>query len=817
MRIQPVLVSLCVASVSLAAGLPAAHAKNDKVHYQAQVLRTSYGIPHVRATDWGSLGYGYGYVFAQDNFCILARDVLVATGTQARWFGAGSGNSNLISDWTYAMVNSDARVNPTWGSLGQDTRDLMQGYADGYNRYLREKGANAGAAECRGAAWIRPITGVDVYKVLRKLLVRASTGNFTSALVGAAPPAPPPAPVGAAAPDAESGDTVVPEEAVVRVAGAMPPATAEEAMRLLEQAELPDYSPERFGSNALALGRELTGGSGALLGNPHFPWFGIERFYPVHLTIPGRYDVMGVSIYGFPMVNIGFNRDIAWSHTVSTGRRFVIRELTLATGNPTAYVYDGEVVPMQPEVVTVGLLVGGSVVPASHTFYQTRFGPILIVPPLATWSATRAYALTDVNLDNTRAFELYRDMGTARSIDELERALGKHVALPWVNTIAADSQGNAFYGDISVVPNVTNAKLAACANTPVSQALSAARVYTLDGSTSACDPGSDADAPVPGIFGPGNLPSLVRRDYAHNANDSYWLANPAARLEGFSRLIGADEGRPQGFRTRLGLTQVDDRRNGVDGLPGSGFGRQWLQDVLFSNRHYSADIMRADVVTLCSQNPLVDVGGGLTVDVTQACSVLAAWDGRNKVASVGAHVWTEFWRRAASAPSLYAVPFDPADPVNTPRGINLGSASVRTRLLNDLAATSKFFTDNGIPLDAPWGQVQFDVRNGERIPIHGGNGVSGVWNAIQPAGFTPGVGNAPIVAGSSYIQAVGFTPSGPDARAIVTYSVSTDPENPHYADMTKLYSKSGWVKMPFAEGDIRRDPNLKVMNLSEKR
>jgi hypothetical protein len=100
-----------------------------------------------------SIALHYGYVFAQDNFCILARDVLVATGTQARWFGACSGNSNLIADWTYAMVNSDARVNPTWGSLDQDTRHLAQGYADGYNRYLREKGANAGAAECRGAVW----------------------------------------------------------------------------------------------------------------------------------------------------------------------------------------------------------------------------------------------------------------------------------------------------------------------------------------------------------------------------------------------------------------------------------------------------------------------------------------------------------------------------------------------------------------------------------------------------------------------------------------------------------------------------------------
>jgi acyl-homoserine-lactone acylase len=92
-----------------------------------------------------------------------------------------------------------------------------------------------------------------------------------------------------------------------------------------------------------------------------------------------------------------------------------------------------------------------------------------------------------------------------------------------------------------------------------------------------------------------------------------------------------------------------------------------------------------------------------------------------------------------------------------------------------------------------------------------------VYNAIQPAGFTAGVGYAPIAYGSSYIHTVTFTESGPDARALITYSESTDPESPHYADVTKLFSRSGWVKMPFAEGDIRRDPNLQVIKLSEKR
>ncbi len=79
------------------------------------------------------------------------------------------------------------------------------------------------------------------------------------------------------------------------------------------------------------------------------------------------------------------------------------------------------------------------------------------------------------------------------------------------------------------------------------------------------------------------------------------------------------------------------------------------------------------------------------------------------------------------------------------------------------------------------------------------------------------MGYPAITNGSSYIQAVTFRDSGPDARAIVTYSQSSDPANPNFADMTELFSNYGWVKMPFAEGDIRRDPNLKTLHLHEKR
>lgn len=795
MRLLPRAIVPLAAAALLLSAASVTHASNDG--YQVQVLRTSYGIPHVKAADWGSLGYGYGYAFAQDNVCVLAREVLAATGTQSRWFGSAT----LASDFVYAMVNAEGRVSASWETLDADLRALITGYADGYNRYLRDTGSANLPADCR-AEWVRPLTARDVLKVLRKLMVRAGTGNFVNAMVAAQPPvlmstASPAAPVGQLA-----ALTAGPVE--------------------IDPADLPDFSPERFGSNAVALGSQLTGGSGALLGNPHFPWYGIQRFYGVHLTIPGRYDVMGASIYGFPLVNIGFNRHVAWSHTVSTARRFVLRELTLVADNPTSYLYEGEALAMQPETVAVDVLQPGvGVVSASHTFWMTRFGPVVVPAAAAAWTPVRAYALTDVNLENLRAFRQYREMGTARNLDEFARILRSHVGLPWVNTVATDSRGQAFYGDLGAIPNVTAVQLAACVVSPIAQALSAQRLYTLDGTRAACDPGTDPDAPAPGIFGAGHLPSLVRRDFVQNSNSSYWLANPAARLEGFSPVIGADENRPQNFRTRLGVTQVRQRQAGTDGLPGEGFDRQWLQDVLFANRHYSAEIALDDVLGLCATESRLVMLGGETVDVTAACGVLAAWDRRNHTWSTGAHVWTELWRRLTGAPALgaalYAVAFDPADPVNTPRGINVANAGVRTRVMGDLAATVKYFAENGIALAAPWGAVHFDVRNGEVIPIHGGSDASGVYNAMQALSLVPGAGYTPIVGGSSYIQAVTFTPKGPDARAVVTYSQSSDPANPHYADMTKLFSNYGWVQLPFEEGDIRRDPNLQVLHLSERR
>ena len=60
--------------------------------YKVDIRWTSYGIPHVRADDWGSLGYGFAYATATDGICVFAREVARANGTLSADFGASDEN-----------------------------------------------------------------------------------------------------------------------------------------------------------------------------------------------------------------------------------------------------------------------------------------------------------------------------------------------------------------------------------------------------------------------------------------------------------------------------------------------------------------------------------------------------------------------------------------------------------------------------------------------------------------------------------------------------------------------------------------------------
>jgi acyl-homoserine lactone acylase PvdQ len=74
---------------------------DQQASYEAQVRRTEGGVPHIKASDFGSLGFGTGYSMAQDNICLFANQFLTFSAERSRFLGPQSGN--LQSDFFYQL------------------------------------------------------------------------------------------------------------------------------------------------------------------------------------------------------------------------------------------------------------------------------------------------------------------------------------------------------------------------------------------------------------------------------------------------------------------------------------------------------------------------------------------------------------------------------------------------------------------------------------------------------------------------------------------------------------------------------------------
>ncbi|MFT5484329.1 MAG: acyl-homoserine-lactone acylase [Halieaceae bacterium] len=754
--------------------------------YSAEIVWTEYGIPHVTADDWAGLGYGLGHAFATHNYCPYMRDVVRANGQSAELLGE---DGNINFDFVMKLYNTDDAMERSKSQMSERGMALFEGYAAGISRYFRDTGVDnlaEGEEGCRGETWAREITLEDVLRSGHKTILRASADPFHNELVAATPPT-----EEVASANRPDGKYIVAARAEL---GALTPQAVSDSLGL--------PAPEVMGSNAYGIGRDASAiNSGVLYGNPHFPWQGVNRFYMAHHTIPGVYDVMGAGLFGIPLANIGFNKDTAWSHTVSTARRFSLHELTLNPENPLEYLYDGAAVALEP--LTVSTFDSSGAV-AEHTFYISQFGPIAdlggVSQFLAGWPTITGtvFAFNDANKENLRGLETWINFGLAENLDEILAAT-KTIGIPWVNTIAADRHGEGMYADISVVPHATNEKINTCVRGFFGPILLDNGVVSLDGSDSACDLGSDDGAPAH-VLGFDNLPKFRTLEYGANANDSYWLPNPRNLITGFSQAIGKEEYQ-QSIRTRLAFVQAEERLAGTDDLEGEGFTNQHVRDILYSSRNLAAELVNDDVVAACKAVEDWSVYSSNPESVAQACTILGEWDTRHTIDSVGGHVFTEFWRIARSLNNVWAVPFDPGNPVYTPNTLNVADADVLELIRQALADSVQLLEDNGIALNLPWGEVQYIEKNGERLPLPGGSG--GMLFSVISSDLIEGEGYSNPRAGNSYIQAVSWDESDcPDANAVLTYSQSTDPASPNYADTTKLYSQSAWIDMPFCQADI---------------
>lgn len=756
--------------------------------YQATIRRTSYGIPHVVARDLGGLGFGQGYAFARMHACSFSDQLMRIHGEQARYFGAGVHNANIDSDFGFRALDLPGRARDAWPALDREVQNLYSGYAAGFNHYLNQTGDDGLPPACAGAPWVRPVDGVDVLAHSMHVGIMAVSGR----LVGA---------IGSAQPGQPGG-----------------------ARLMQEQGTLP-------ASNAWGIGatRSATG-HGMLVANPHFPWEGSTKLYETHLTVPGDLDVYGAALLGVPLVNIGFTHHHAWSHNVSASRRIALYRLSLAEGDPTKYRYGGEIRSMIATEHTIEIKgEDGALTPVTRTLYRSHQGPIIVAQTLP-WTQTFAFALRDVTLGNPTSANQYLAMIRASSLDAFRQAFASYQGTPFVNTTYADRDGNAWFADTSLVPNLSPQAAAAWnmalgAMPPVRQAYDMGTIL-LDGSQPMFELVDTDGAAHPGVMPFAQAPQITRRDYVVNANNSYRLANPSAPLDDHSPFFGPVR-TPISARARMNLMMLTETgASGASGADGK-FSLDELESAILSNRVSTAEVWRDDVVARCRT----------AADLAGICDVLAKWNARLDLDSVGALMWREFLGSFPGAGSidktLAAEPFDPTRPVETPRGL-APTGTGPDPIITALRSARDRLQAAGIdPLTTPLGQAQYTEKEGQRLPVHGGNRLEGTTNlaiyAPEPVSPTsPGmrigeiVNGAtglstegyPINYGSSFLLLVAYTSDAPVARGIMTYSASSDPRSPHFDDQSELYRRKQMRPVSFLQRDIEADPSFTMEEIT---
>lgn len=725
----------------------------------ADIRRTAFGIPHIRASDERGLGYGIGYAYAQDNLCLLANEVVTVNGQRARYFGAEQATleerNNLTSDVFFTWLNTPQAVAAFWKAQTPQVQQRLEGYVAGYNRYLQERGATGRPMQCQGA-WVRPINTADLVKLTRRLLVEGGVGQFAEALAGATPPQP-----------------------GVAVQGR---ARAFEVATLNQQR----FTLDR-GSNAVAVGGERSfNGRGMLLANPHFPWIGGMRFYQMHLTIPGQLDVMGAALPGLPVVNIGFNQHVAWTHTVDTSKHFTLYRLTLDPKDPTRYLLDGKSIPMQKTQVTVQVK---GAKPHTQTVYSSQFGPVVQWPGKLDWNGQYAFSLRDANLGNDRVLHQWYAMNQARSLKDLQASVHTLQGIPWVNTLAADDQGQSLYMNLSVVPNVSAKKLQQC-----SDPRAGLQLIVLDGAHSACAWDIDPRAAQPGIFPADQLPQLERKDYVQHSNDSAWMANPKAPLTGYSPVISQDQ-IALGARARFALQRLQD----LDKQPISSAD---LQHMVLDNQVYLADQVMPDLLKFCAQQT--------DASLNTLCTHLKDWDQKaNLDSGLGLVHFIHVLEQMQQVPDVWRVAFDPRSAQTTPRGLAIERPEVAKALREAMLASVVQVTELGLKAGTRWGDIQVSGNT----PMHGGPQELGIYNAMQSVPRADG--KREVVSGSSYLQIVTFDDNGPKAEGVLAFSLSSDPASPYFKDQTQAFSEKKLSPLPFTEQQIKADPQYQRQVIRE--
>lgn len=324
---------------------------------EIRIKRDTFGTAHVYADSVYGLFHGYGYSVAQDRLFQLEMARRTSQGTVAEVLGP----DYLAFDRGIRRGYWPQAITAQITALGAEQRAILEGYADGINRWLSvvEQAPQQYLPQAFAVHGFMPRRwdGFDVAMVFVGSMLNRfgdyntelDNQNLLAGLIASHGPD-----QGMAlfellleSDDAQAPTTVAPAE--------WDPARHEAARTMhrsdagpfvswqpyLQNHSRPKQEAGRGFSNVIVLGAKKSRDARSILVNgPQFGFFQPAYTYSVGLHGAG-YDAVGNSPFGYPLIQFGHNRNIGWGSTWGAGDNVDLYRLQLNPQNHQQYWYQG--------------------------------------------------------------------------------------------------------------------------------------------------------------------------------------------------------------------------------------------------------------------------------------------------------------------------------------------------------------------------------------------------------------------------------------------------------------------------------------------
>lgn len=388
--------------------------------YSAEIIRDSYGVPHISGKTDADTAYGVAIAHAEDDFFTLQDVVAMSRGR----YGAIAGAEGAKIDYVYHLIDARGTATREYPKLPADTRALFEAYAAGLNQYAQEHPAEVKLAN------LFPVAGIDVAAgfALRQPFFFGLDGVIGPLVAGEDlrrehGPDIPGFPR-AALPGADPVGIAAPKQARTLV------------LPLGEDAE-------HLGSNAFAVAPGKGGGTTTLISNSHQPLRGGVAWYELVVESGEGWHFAGANFPGSPFPFLGHNEHLGWTNTVNTPDMIDVYKLELDdTG--TRYKLDGKWRDLESETVTLPVKMGPLVLPVRKEVLRSVHGPVIK-------NAKGAFAVRYGGIGQLQQLDAYYRLNKAKTFAEWEGQISR-LAIPSTNFIYADEAGTIAYVYNAAIP-----------------------------------------------------------------------------------------------------------------------------------------------------------------------------------------------------------------------------------------------------------------------------------------------------------------------------------------------------------------------------